>query len=199
MSIPIPNGRTFFHSALTATSAAVDAALLITGDLNSDRLCVLKLDSLGTVLEVVVLGKGDVEAKNLSRLPGYHESYLNGAVVSYEKGLVDDWVEYLRGDWATVLYHDTFPEFAETLRSSLQTDKYAYSIVELLLETAKTSEDQDVLAARRLELGPRADKVPHATYNMIEAATLDYLRKNKVMLQRFFIPAQRQPGSPTKK
>jgi len=196
VSIALPNGRTFFHSALSASASASDTALLTTGDLGTDNTCILKLDGLGTLLELAAVCKGEIEAKNLGRLPGWHESFLNGAVASYEQGFVQDWVEYFRGDWATVLYHDTFPEFADILRSSLQTDKYAYSIVDIMLDTAsKSSDDQDIIAARKQELGPRAEKMNATTYKMIETATLDFLRKNKAMLPRFFIPQPKPAAS----
>jgi len=163
--------------------------MLVTGDLNADRISVLKLDSLGMVLELVSVGKGEIEAKNLGRLPGWHESFINGAIASYEGGLVEEWVEFLRGDWATVLYHDTFPELADSLRSALNTDKYAFSLVDLMLDVAdKSSEDQEILLARKQELGPRAEKMSSITYKMVENCTLEFLRKNKYTLPRFFIP-----------
>jgi hypothetical protein len=190
ISCPLPNDRTFFHSTFPSTATASDAVILLTGDLNSERVSVLKLDSLGMVIELVSVGKGDVEAKNLGRLPGWHESYLNGAVVSYEQGLVEDWIDFFRGDWATALFHDAFPELAETLRSSLQSDKYAFSLVDLMLDAAdKSSDDHEVASTRKKELGPRGEKMPPVTYKMIESATVDYLRKNKAMLTRFAIPA----------
>ena len=188
-SIPLPNNRFFFSSQLTSSINASDTALLISGDLTSDRMSVLKVDSLGMLLEMAYVGKSEVESKNLGKIVGWHESYLNGAVYSYEQGQVDDWIEYFRGGWASALYHDTFSELSDALRYALDLDKNSFQIVDLMLDAADRSvEDADVLAERRRVLGPRAEKLPSTTYKTIELNTLDFLRKNSKSLVRFHLP-----------
>lgn len=192
LSIALPNNRFFCASQLSSAASAADTALLVTGDLTSDRICALRVDSLGMVLEFAYVGKVEVEAKNLGKLVGWHESYLNGAVYSYEQGLVDDWIEYFRGEWATALFHDTYSELSDTLLTALAMDKNAFSIVDLMLDAGdRSTEDSEVSAERRRVLGPRAEKLPVGTYKMIEQNTLEFLRKNKAVLTRFFVPASK--------
>jgi hypothetical protein len=33
-----------------------------------------------------------LEARNLGRILGWHESYLNSPSEAFEKGLIDDWI-----------------------------------------------------------------------------------------------------------
>lgn len=188
-SVAMPNSTIFFYSALSSAQSASDTALLLTGDLSTEQICVLKLDSLGMLLEMAYVGKSEVESRNLGTLVGWHESFLNGAVYSYEQGLVEDWIEYFRGDWATALYHDAFPVLADSIRSALQTDKSVFSTVDLMLDAGDRSiDDQEVLNERRQVLGPRAEKLLPATHKSIELATTDFLRKHKLMLMKFYIP-----------
>ena len=194
MSAPLPNERTLFFSSI-ATSKDSDTSLLLTGDLSTERICALQLDSLGTLVEIVYIGKSTVEAKNLGRLVGWHESFLNGAVYSYEQGLVEDWIDYFRKSWATALFHDTFPDFANHLRNVLASDTYVYSILDLMRAVSdQKSEDHEINSERRKVLGPRGEHISDVTHRTIESATLDFLRKSK--LPRFYVP---QPGSPVKK
>lgn len=197
MSAPLPNERTlFFSSTLVAASPKdSDTSLLLTGDLSTERICALQLDTLGTLMEIAYIGKSTVEAKNLGRLVGWHESFLNGAVYSYEQGLVEDWIDFFRQSWATALFHDTFPDFANHLRNVLASDTYVYSILDLIRAVSdQTSEDHEINMERRKVLGPRGELISDLTHRTIETATLDFLRKSK--LPRFYVP---QPGSAVKK
>lgn len=138
------------------------------------------------------VGKYPIEERNFSCVVGWHESYLNGAVVSFEQGIIEDWTEFLRQDWALVLYFDKFADFAEMIRTSLQTDKGMFSILDRVFEVAETSPDNYLVASgRRKVIGDRCEMVPETTVKSVETYTLDFLRKNRISLIRYFVP---QPG-----
>ena len=85
---------------------------MITGGVgpgSSGRYSILRTDPRGVVSEFVYLSTSSLCARNISCLVGLHESYLNSAKASYDKGLVEDWVQWCSDDWASSLYHDRFP------------------------------------------------------------------------------------------
>jgi hypothetical protein len=82
-----------------------------------------QLDNFGTVCEVSFAGLQAVESRALSTLPGKHESFLNNCLYVHKKNLVDDWIEFFRGNWAAMLFCDDFPSFVKALKQSVVADK----------------------------------------------------------------------------
>ena len=186
-SLPMAGGKHYVSSKLSRESH--DANVLITGDVNTDRLCAVKIDSLGIVVEICYFGKSEIESKNISKLVGWHESYLNAALNSYEEGKVDDWVDFFRGDWATALYHDKFAALVQTIKSSLSSDKDTFTILDKVMDALDASTENDkVVEVWKASIGPRGEKLESNTKRIVETSTLEYLRDNKIMLNRFALP-----------
>jgi len=186
-SIAIAGSKVYMSSKLARE--AHDTNVLISGDLASDRLVALKVDSLGALVEICYVGKHDVEAKNLSKLVGWHESYLNAAVSSYEEGKVEDWIDFFRGEWATALFHDKFAEYAHSARSTLSADKETFTILDKVMDAIDASTDDDKISKVWKEsVGARGENLADSTKRIVELNTMEYLRNNKIMLNRFALP-----------
>jgi hypothetical protein len=96
-----------------------------------------QLDHLGIVVEFSALTATAIEERNLGRIVGWHESFLNCAVTAYDSGRVDDWVDFFRETWVSAILHDKFSMLADRLRQSLRTDNGAFVIIEDVLEAAE--------------------------------------------------------------
>ena len=152
-------------------------------------MCALKLDSFGRVIEICYIGKSDVEARNLSKLIGVHESFLNSAMHSYEEGKVEDWIEWFRGEWCSALYHDKLSQMNESIREALSTDKGTYTTLDKVQDAIDASTENEKLNEEwNACIGPGGSNLESSTRRIVEHSTVDYLRSNKVMLNRFALP-----------
>ena len=154
-NVYVAGGKLFYQSKLGKDFH--DCHVLLTGDLQSERLCALKLDPFGVVVEVAYLGKSAVGVRNLSKLVGWHESYLNEAIHSFEEGDVSDWIDFFREEWATAIYHDKFGKFVEATRDVLATsDKGTYSLLDSVTDALEASTENDVVIEEwKKAIGPR--------------------------------------------
>jgi hypothetical protein len=144
---------------------------------------------LGQVVEISYCGYEPVEGRNLSRLVGWHEWYLNSACFTYECGQISDWISFFHEPWATIIYHDNFTSFASLLKDSLQYDKGMFLLQDRILEVAESCKDDAILSLeRRKILGNRGENVPSVTKSSIESHALEYLRKNRSSFNGIFIP-----------
>ena len=107
------------------------------------------MDYLGLINEFVYFGKKSIEERNLNHIVGYYESYLNSASFSYEQGFVTDWIDYLRQDWALVLYQDKFHNLVNILKKSLSSDQGFVSFLEKIFEIADSSPDDHHVSLMR--------------------------------------------------
>jgi len=150
----------------------------------------IQVDSLGMIVEVIYLGIDLIEGRNIGRLVGWHESFLNSASLAFEHGMVSDWIGFFREEWAYLVYHDNFTSLVGSLRDSLQLDKGMFSILDQVFDSARnTPEDGIVVGGRRKLIGDRSESLPEMTKKLIETQTLDFLRKNKAMFPGFYIPS----------
>lgn len=195
ISAIFPGGLYFFRSVVTSINLETNA--LITGHPGSDKLTILKFDLLGKLEEILYIGRVKIEERNISRLVGYHESYMNSATYAYEKGLIKDWIDYFREDWASLLYHDKFLEFIIYQRESLTTDKCSVSTLEQVFQMAEIdTDDQNVSIARKELIGERSELLPIVTRKFLEAQTLEFLRHHKPLLTKFYIPSAKSSKEP---
>jgi len=199
-SMLLPGDRTLFHSELINKSE--DVSVLLTGDLTAERMCAVKVDSLGMIVEIAFVGKGEVEAKNLGKLVGWHETFLNSALHAYEQGLIEDWITFFRDGWANAVYHDKFAAFVDGVRLALSTDMGTFTIIDRALDAADASlEDTGILTERKKSVGPRGEFLNEVTSKIIETGTIEFLKANKAEFQmRFLIPtAAAKPPKQEKK
>jgi len=155
------------------------------------RLILRQVNTLGVVTDFFGVGTSPFLNQNLSRLVGWHESYLNSAVYAYEMGTVADWVAFFTGDWAQAIYYDRYSLLVSTLRENLLTDRFTSTIIESVIDVSETSDDDSlVVGERRRLIGDRGHAVPELTRRIIEHHVLDFLRKNKALLKGYYIPEQ---------
>ena len=140
-------------------------------------------------MEISYCGQFPIEGRNIGRLVGWHESYLNSACFTYECGQISDWIAFFREPWANIIYHDNFTTFAHTLKDTLQFDKGMFLLQDKVLEIAETCKDDAILSLeRRKVLGNRGENVPAITKSTIDSHTLEFLRKNRASFNGVFIP-----------
>lgn len=188
ISMELPGGLFYFRSRLA--DMPEETVPMITKDHSVGSVFLLRVDSLGIVVEILYIGQEVVETRNLAQLIGWHESYLNGAQFAYNSGIVPDWVTYFRQSWASANYHDKFPELAAGLRKVLESDPFLFNILDVVFDTAENSSDDQLVAGRRRELiGDRCELLTENTKQGIENATLEFLKKHKQILTRFHLPA----------
>jgi hypothetical protein len=187
----IAGPRYYFNSKLN--EELHNCQVLLTGDLQSDRMCALKVDSYGVVVEIAYVGRNPIEARNLSKLVGLHESYLNAAMHMYEQDKVPDWIDFFRNTWATAIYHDKFMDFIEMVHTMLSSDKGTYDVLDRVSDALESSTENDILLETWMkEIGPRGEKLDANTKRIVETQTIDYLRSNRHMIDRFYIPLRKK-------
>ena len=181
----LPNNSLLFHSALPVVTDQCN--LYVTGTPGSDRVCIVKCDYLGTVIELAYLGNSTIEALNLSQLVGLHETYLNFAVYAYDNGLVDDWIQFFSDGWTAVLYHDKFRASMTSVKESLKTDPGVQQVLDEVADiSSKNLDDGHVNELRKAVIGERCQHVQEATKRVIENFALDFLKSHKSLLPKFY-------------
>ena len=185
----LPGKLTLLVSGLPSAGPSRDVQPLITGEPGIDMVCVLKLDYLGVVTELVYVGTSEVEEQNLSCVVGLHESYLGSALHSFEQGIVQHWTEFFRQDWTGTIYHDKLWDLIRDLRSSVLTDKGMLMVLEKVFDiAASTDDDQVVAAARRKIIGDRCTNVEDVTKLIAESRSMEFLKHHKHTLTSYFVP-----------
>merc|ERR1711871_1266439 len=154
-----------------------------------ERSCTVKLDGHRRVCDVTYLGKGPAEPRNIRRVVGLQEAYVNSCEGAFNNDLVDDWLTFFRQDWALALYHDRFEtNVVCALREKLGSDDGAKEICVLLDKALVAGKDDDAIATLRVNaIGVGGEKLMPATRKLIEQATLDFLYENKAMLPQYLL------------
>jgi hypothetical protein len=202
VSASLPGKLTLLLSSLPSAMSSRDVQPLITGEPGTDMVCVLKLDYLGVVAELAYVGTVAVEEQNLACVVGLHESYLGSALHAYEQGTVQHWTEFFRQDWTGTVYHDKLWDLVRDLRSSVLTEKGMNLVLEKVFDiAASTDDDQVVAAARRKIIGDRCCDVEEPTKLIVEARSLEFLKRHKSMLPKYLLPSAKEGAgsSSTKK
>lgn len=144
-------------------------------------------------MEIICIGRGRVEERNIGRLVGWHESFLNSAITAYDNGRVEDWIDFFRESWVTAVLHDKFSDLAATMRGSLQTDNGAFIIVESVVDSAESTGDDTIVSeARRQLIGEGGSNLPSLTKKTIQDLGMEFLQRNKIELTRFYVPSFEQ-------
>eukprot|EP01041_Mallomonas_annulata_P004244 gene4244-8440_t len=183
----LPGG--LYYSSSVLPGVHKDTTPYLTGDPTTESVCVVQIDPLGIIVEITCVSTSPIQARNLGCAVGIHESYLNGAVFSYESGITTDWIEFFSRDWMTAVCHDKFSGFIDTLHEHLQHDQGTQFFVASVGEVSETTEEDAVIGGERRRLiGDRGTYIPDATRKDIETHTLEFVRKNKSLLTRFHVP-----------
>ena len=86
VSMELPGGLFYFRSRVA--DMPEETVPMITKDPSVGSVFLLRVDSLGIVVEILYVGQEMVEARNLSRLVGWHEAFLNSAQFAFNSGIV---------------------------------------------------------------------------------------------------------------
>ena len=122
-------------------------------------------------------------------LVGKQEAYLNSAWLSYERGVVDDWIAFFRGDWCSALRHDRFAGLQKALAGMIRADEGSREVVASLSAELEAGKDHETIRQLRAKaVGVGGANLPDKTRKLLEGAVLGYLRKNKGLLPRFLLP-----------
>ena len=102
---------------------------------------------------------------------------LRSAAAYYNRGEVEDWIEFFGEPWAQALYHDRFHDFCLSLRMSMQGDE---GINEVLIKVRKALEsgakDTELCQVRRAAVGVGGANLTPSTKQMVEMHLLDFLK-----------------------
>jgi len=184
----LPGGGLYYMRSILPVEVDEKVAF-VTGDTTTDRVCAVQVDPLGIVIEIACVSASPLPARNIGCMVGWHESYLNSAIYSYEAGSVLDWIDFLNGEWSTVICHEKFSDFAEAVRALLRSDKAMISILDNVMDVSETSdEDAVVTGERRRIVGDRGSNLPESTRKLVESYTLDFLRKDQSLQSHFLVP-----------
>ncbi|GMI01226.1 hypothetical protein TrST_g7007 [Triparma strigata] len=191
VSCALPGGLFYSRISLPVINP-LTTTNMITGGLGEgtcNRYCVLKTDPRGVVVEFIYLGTAEVQVQNLSNVVGLQEAYLNSCVGAYNKGNVSDWIDFFRADWSTAIFHDRFPLLHSSLRGLLSSDEGAFDVSLMLTRMLEEGKDDETLNSLRINaVGPGGTMLMPSTKKMVEANGIEFLRKNKVVLNRFKLP-----------
>ncbi|CAM9474951.1 unnamed protein product, partial [Discosporangium mesarthrocarpum] len=155
-----------------------------------DRYCVVRVNALDRVCDIMFCGTGQVEVQNLARIVGVHIGYLQGLENSMERGEVQDLISYFRGDCFTALYHDRFHGLIADLRVELaEGDEAALDLLDSLDRAIKEGADDEWISVTiRKAVGSGGERLPPSTCKTIEARALDWVRRNRALLPRLPLP-----------
>ena len=132
-----------------------------------------------------------MEFRNLSQIPGYHESLLNNAIHAHRKDVVEDWVEFFRKDWTTAIFLHSFPKLISSLRVNLQSDKGMLMLLNRIFDKMQnTVEDSEVTEFRRTILGPYGELIPELTKKLVYTETYEWIKENRDFVPKFYIHQQ---------
>jgi hypothetical protein len=160
-----------------------------------DKYSILKVDGSGLLCEIIYLGKAPVEPRNLAAVVGRQEAHLNGAWAAYERGVVDDWVAFLREDWCSAVRHDRFQGLHDALAKMIREDEFGRDLIQQLVGEADAGRDAEAIRQlREKAVGVGGGNLPEKTRKLLEGAVLGYLRKNRGLLPRFSL-AEREAAA----
>jgi len=160
-----------------------------------DKYSILKVDGSGLLCEIIYLGKAPVEPRNLAAVVGRQEAHLNGAWAAYERGVVDDWVAFLREDWCSAVRHDRFQGLHDALSKMIREDEFGRDLIAQLVGEADAGRDAEAIRQlREKAVGVGGGNLPEKTRKLLEGGVLGYLRKNRGLLPRFSL-AEREAAA----
>lgn len=189
VTVSLPGGLHYCRSAVPGTAMDESTVSLSTGDAGAENICIVKMDSLGIVVEITCLSTSLLPARNMGSMVGWHESHLNSLVFSFEAGYIPCLLEYFRSGWVSALCHDKFASFVSSLRAELVNDKGMLSILDNVMSVMESTDDDTVVVGeRRRMLGDRGSDVLEPTKQLIESHTLEFIRKNKSLFTKFHLP-----------
>jgi len=164
------------------------------------------LDRRMRLVRLTYVGTREVAERNLSRLVGFHEAFLNSFRHAHEAGRVDDIINFFNEDWARGLYCQHFEEFYSDLHLLARNSGELKEILSSLQEAsgAGESKEKDFGAGDRTEemvlalhnrIGVGGTKLTPSFRRNIQQRVIDYIRKNKELLSMYYVPPEAQASA----
>jgi len=148
----IPGGRNIFvvqkpQETLNSNSNVGLRELVTEG---SQQYCRITLDRYAHISGLFHFGAAEVEHQNWLTLYGLPETVINRLSSRYDEGIILDFVEFLREEWAMALYHDRFPDLMARLAERLEDDASIMKLQGAAQSKLDEGEFKVDLAMRRL-------------------------------------------------
>lgn len=189
----LPGGMHFTSSVIAERPAPHET--LMTKSVSKDdkdmRLTWVTLDRHQRVAKIMYLGSAEVEERNLRRLVGCHESFLNSLKHAHDVGLCHDFIHYFRQPWADALYSHHFEEFVESMQQLIDGDKEVDKILKKMhaFKTGKDGQRLDrVMLAIHDAVGLGGCKLAASTRKSIQQTVLNFVVKHHKLLSMYWIP-----------
>lgn len=212
----LPGGLHFMDSCIADQPAPVRTFATAAEDVSAQdsdvqfRYSWVTLDRRMRMVQFTYVGTRDVPARNLSRLVGFNEAFLNSLRHAHDSGRIDDHVDYFAQPWAKALYCQHFEEFYSDLHMLVRSSGELQEIL-ASLEAADQAEEeaknggggggsqsgrsaQDKTEAMVLALHDRVavggTKLSAGFRRQIQRRVIDFLRKNHHLVAGYFVPSE---------
>jgi len=116
----------------------------------SQQYCRITLDRYAHISGLFHFGSAEVEHQNWLTLYGLPETVINRLSSRYDEGIILDFVDFLREEWAMALYHDRFSDLMTLLAERLEDDNSILKLQETAQSKLDEGEFKVDLAMRRL-------------------------------------------------
>jgi hypothetical protein len=182
----------------TLATAAEDISDNIEEDIQF-RYSWATLDGNMRMVRFSYVGTQEIPYRNLSRLVGFNESFLNSLRHSYENGRIDDHIDYLTQDWASALYCQHFEDFYSDLHQLARNSDELKQIL-TSLEASEHKEETDAMSIKeRAEamtlslherVGVGGTKLTSSFRQKLQVRVVNFIRKNRHLLPNYYLPSQ---------
>jgi len=188
----LPGGLRYFRATTPGWVPESKSSCLETN--GEESFCKLDIDRYGRISAISYAVSDTYFPKHnmknrippMGNLIGIHLSYLNDIEFQLENDHIDDILEFLGRDWATVLYHDAFPAFVKTIQNSENSNQ---QVLEALQE-AYRSELTDVMEIRtkRNEMvGTCGNQLPAHLKKNIRSQLMEFISQHKDILDMYYL------------
>ena len=151
------------------------------------------LDRHQRVSRILYIGTERVEEKNLNRLVGCHEAFLNSLRHAYDDGKVLDMVEYFREPWADALYSHHFQEFVETCQQMVLHDDGVEKVMKIVSDFKKSPNGDKIDRLASLlhdSVSVGGSKLAPSTRRILQEAVVNFVTKHHKLLSMYWVPAR---------
>ncbi len=153
------------------------------------KYCKITIDKHERVVAMTYLGNKRINASDLKQVIGLPIEAFNCLDTRCSSGDIEDIVAFLNEDWAQALYHDRYMDFLHALMKSMENDTGIMDVKAAIQEGIDIGEKYSDLALRRRSvIGVGGSSIPPETKKTIESALLAFLRNNRNMLPKYYIP-----------
>eukprot|EP00941_MAST-03F_sp_MAST-3F-sp1_P004015 g4015.t1 len=143
------------------------------------QFCKVVLDRHQRIAEILCITSMPVETRNLSRLIGLQESFVNSLIFSYENGKVKDFISFFRQPCCSALYHPSFSQFYRNLVDvTMSGESSVEALVDKLRELMKDENENGYEKLNEL-IGVGGSELSPQSYQVAKNALMRFLQENR--------------------